>query len=75
MRGPLSCLNEARYGILWGAVGAGARVLRVPPSTTPRARVQFGVPIGSFQLTQRKLVEMMVRIEQGATSSRSTSAA
>jgi glutaryl-CoA dehydrogenase len=60
MRGPLSCLNEARYGILWGAVGA-ARACYECALDYATTRVQFGVPIGSFQLTQRKLVEMMVR--------------
>jgi glutaryl-CoA dehydrogenase len=60
MRGPLSCLNEARYGILWGAVGA-ARACYECALDYATTREQFGVPIGSFQLTQRKLVEMMVR--------------
>jgi glutaryl-CoA dehydrogenase len=63
MRGPLSCLNEARFGILFGAVGAGGRATR-RRSTTPRSE-QFGVPIASFQLTQRKLVEMMVAVNAG----------
>jgi glutaryl-CoA dehydrogenase len=60
MRGPLSCLNEARYGILWGAAGA-ARACYECALEYALAREQFGVPIASFQLTQRKLVEMMVR--------------
>jgi len=60
MRGPLSCLNEARYGILWGAAGA-ARACYECALDYALARVQFDVPIASFQLTQRKLVEMMVR--------------
>ena len=60
MRGPLSCLNEARYGILWGAAGA-ARACYECALDYALAREQFGVPIASFQLTQRKLVEMMVR--------------
>ncbi len=64
MRGPLSCLNEARYGILWGAVGAG-RACYEAALDYAKARVQFGVPIASFQLTQRKLVEMMVRVNKG----------
>jgi glutaryl-CoA dehydrogenase len=64
MRGPLSCLNEARYGILWGAVGAG-RACYEAALEYSKERVQFGVPIGSFQLTQRKLVEMMVRVNKG----------
>jgi glutaryl-CoA dehydrogenase len=64
MRGPLSCLNEARYGILWGAVGAGRACYEAALGYAGE-RVQFGVPIASFQLTQRKLVEMMVRVNKG----------
>lgn len=63
MRGPLSCLNEARYGILWGAVGA-ARSCYEAALDYAGERRQFGVPIASFQLTQRKLVEMMVRVNK-----------
>jgi glutaryl-CoA dehydrogenase len=63
MRGPLSCLNEARYGILWGATGAG-RACYEAALEYAKAREQFGVPIASFQLTQRKLVEMMVRVNK-----------
>lgn len=65
MRGPLSCLNEARFGILFGATGA-ARACYEAALAYSKERVQFGVPIASFQLTQRKLVEMMVRVNQGA---------
>lgn len=64
MRGPLSCLNEARYGILWGAMGA-ARSCYEAALSYAKERVQFGVPIAAFQLTQRKLVEMMVRVNKG----------
>ncbi len=64
MRGPLSCLNEARYGILWGATGAG-RACYEAALDYAKERVQFDKPIASFQLTQRKLVEMMVRVQQG----------
>jgi len=64
MRGPLSCLNEARYGILWGAVGAGRACYQAALDYAIE-RVQFDRPIGSFQLTQRKLVEMMVRVNKG----------
>jgi len=63
MRGPLSCLNEARYGILWGATGA-ARACYESALTYALERIQFGKPIASFQLTQRKLVEMMVRVNK-----------
>jgi glutaryl-CoA dehydrogenase len=65
MRGPLSCLNEARYGILWGATGAG-RACYESARDYAIERVQFGKPIASFQLTQRKLVEMMVKVNKSA---------
>jgi len=64
MRGPLSCLNEARYGILWGAVGAG-RACYESALEYAKERVQFDVPIASFQLTQKKLVDMMVKVNTG----------
>ncbi len=64
MRGPLSCLNEARYGIAWGVVGA-ARACYEAALDYSLERVQFGRPIGSFQLTQRKLVEMMIAVNRG----------
>jgi len=63
MRGPLSCLNEARFGILWGATGAG-RACYEAALAYAKERVQFDKPIASFQLTQRKLVEMMVRVQK-----------
>jgi len=64
MRGPLSCLNEARYGIVWGAMGAARACFEaaVEYSTT---RQQFGKPIGGFQLTQRKLADMLVELSKG----------
>ena len=64
MRGPLSCLNEARYGILWGAMGA-ARACYQSALEYSKTRVQFDKPIGSFQLTQRKLVEMLLELNKG----------
>jgi glutaryl-CoA dehydrogenase len=64
LRGPLSCLNEARYGIVWGAMGA-ARSCFATALHHARARVQFGKPIAAFQLTQRKLVQMAVRLNTG----------
>ncbi len=64
LRGPLSCLNEARYGIVWGAMGA-ARACYQAALEYAKARVQFGRPIAAFQLTQRKLVEMVVQIAKG----------
>jgi glutaryl-CoA dehydrogenase len=64
LRGPLSCLNEARFGIVWGAMGA-ARACYQSALEYSRSRIQFGKPIGAFQLTQRKLVEMLLEINKG----------
>ena len=64
MRGPLSCLSEARFGILFGVMGA-ARACYESALEYSKSRVQFGVPIASFQLTQQKLVEMMVTVSRG----------
>ncbi|MGF1430420.1 acyl-CoA dehydrogenase family protein [Kitasatospora sp. LaBMicrA B282] len=63
LRGPLSCLNEARYGILWGTVGA-ARDCYQAAVEYAKSRIQFGRPIAAFQLTQEKLVEMAVELEK-----------
>ncbi len=63
MRGPLSCLNEARFGIAWGVVGA-ARSCYETALEYAIERHQFGRPIASFQLTQAKLVEMMVKVNR-----------
>lgn len=63
MRGPLSCLNEARYGIAWGAVGAG-RASYEAALDYSLTRRQFGVPIASFQLTQAKLADMMATVNK-----------
>jgi glutaryl-CoA dehydrogenase len=63
LKGPLSCLNEARYGIVWGAVGA-ARACFEAARDYAGTRVQFGRPIAGFQLTQKKLVDMAVEIEK-----------
>lgn len=64
MRGPLSCLSEARFGILFGVMGA-ARACYESALDYSKSRIQFGVPIASFQLTQQKLVEMMVTVNRG----------
>ncbi len=64
LKGPLACLNEARFGILFGAVGA-ARACYESALDYAKERQQFGKPIASFQLTQRKLVEMMVAVNRG----------
>jgi glutaryl-CoA dehydrogenase len=63
MRGPLSCLNEARFGILWGAAGA-ARACYQAALEYAGERVQFDRPIAGFQLTQKKLVDMMVAVNR-----------
>jgi glutaryl-CoA dehydrogenase len=64
LKGPLSCLNEARFGIVFGSTGA-ARACYEAALSYSKERVQFGKPIAGFQLTQRKLVEMMVKVNQG----------
>ena len=63
LRAPLSCLNEARYGIVWGAAGA-ARACYEAALDYAKSRVQFDKPIAGFQLTQAKLVEMAVKVGQ-----------
>ncbi|MDT0469850.1 acyl-CoA dehydrogenase family protein [Streptomyces gibsoniae] len=64
LKGPLSCLDEARYGILWGALGA-ARDSYEAALTYTLQREQFGRPIAGFQLTQEKLVAMVLEIQKG----------
>jgi glutaryl-CoA dehydrogenase len=64
MKGPLSCLSEARYGIVWGSMGA-ARACFEAALEYATTRQQFGRPIGAFQLTQRKLVDMAVELNKG----------
>lgn len=61
---PLSCLNEARYGIAWGVMGA-ARDSYQAALAYSLERLQFGRPIASFQLTQQKLVDMAIEIDKG----------
>lgn len=63
LRGPLSCLDEARYGIVWGANGAARTALEAALSYS-RTRTQFGKPISAFQLTQQKLVSMAVEFSK-----------
>jgi glutaryl-CoA dehydrogenase len=62
--GPFACLNEARYGIIWGAMGA-ARDCCECALESSREREQFDKPIAGFQLTQQKLVNMMLEINKG----------
>ena len=64
LRGPLTCLNEARYGIIWGAMGA-ARTSLEAALTYAGERTQFGRPISGFQLTQQKLVDMSLEYTKG----------
>ncbi|GAA2279557.1 acyl-CoA dehydrogenase family protein [Actinomadura luteofluorescens] len=63
LKGPLGCLSEARYGILWGAVGAGRSCYEAAVDYA-KTREQFGKPIGSFQLIQEKLAWMEVALGQ-----------
>ncbi|MEA5455811.1 acyl-CoA dehydrogenase family protein [Sinomonas sp. JGH33] len=64
LKGPFSCLNEARYGILWGAMGA-ARDAFEDALAYSRERLQFGRPLAGYQLTQEKLVNMALEINKG----------
>ena len=64
LKGPLSCLNEARYGIVWGVMGA-ARSCFDTALTYAKERIQFDRPIGSFQLTQKKLTDMALELNKG----------
>ncbi|MFD7715591.1 acyl-CoA dehydrogenase family protein [Streptomyces sp. NPDC059814] len=64
LRGPLGCLSHARYGIVWGAMGA-ARASFEAAVDYARTREQFGKPIGGFQLTQAKLADMAVELHKG----------
>lgn len=61
LKGPLSCLNSARYGISWGAIGAAIDCYRTAVQYSLERR-QFGKPIAAFQLTQKKLAEMLTEI-------------
>lgn len=64
LKGPLACLNEARYGIVWGALGAARSSLETARQYSID-RVQFGKPIGAFQLTQQKLADMSLEYIKG----------
>ncbi|MFT4981293.1 MAG: glutaryl-CoA dehydrogenase [Bacteroidia bacterium] len=61
LKGPLSCLNSARYGIAWGALGAALDCYDTALRYS-QERIQFGRPIGGFQLQQKKLAEMITEI-------------
>jgi glutaryl-CoA dehydrogenase len=64
LKAPLSCLNEARYGIVWGVLGA-AMACYQSALDYAKARVQFEKPIAGYQLTQEKLVRMLTEITKG----------
>jgi glutaryl-CoA dehydrogenase len=64
LRGPLSCLNEARYGIVWGAVGAGRACFEAALEYA-KERIVFDKPIAGYQLTQQKLAEMALELNRG----------
>jgi glutaryl-CoA dehydrogenase len=61
LKGPLGCLNSARYGIAWGAIGAAMDCYDTALRYS-KERIQFGKPIGAFQLQQKKLAEMITEI-------------
>jgi glutaryl-CoA dehydrogenase len=63
LRGPLSCLNEARYGIVWGSVGA-ARACFEAALEYAKQRIVFEKPIAAYQLTQQKLAEMALEVNR-----------
>jgi glutaryl-CoA dehydrogenase len=64
VKGPFTCLNEARYGIMWGAMGAARDSYEVALRYALE-REQFGAPLATFQLTQQKLVDMVLEIQKG----------
>jgi glutaryl-CoA dehydrogenase len=65
LRAPLSCLNEARFGIVWGAVGAG-RACFESALEYAKERIVFGKPIAGYQLTQEKLAEMALELNRAS---------
>ena len=65
LRGPLSCLSEARYGIVWGAVGAGRACFEAALDYA-KERIVFGKPISAYQLTQQKLAEMALELNRAS---------
>ena len=64
LKGPLGCLNQARYGIAWGALGAAMDCYDTALRYS-KERIQFDRPIGGFQLQQKKLAEMITEITKG----------
>jgi glutaryl-CoA dehydrogenase len=64
LRGPLSCLNEARYGIVWGSIGAARACLEAALDYS-KERIVFGKPIAATQLQQAKLADMATEVNRG----------
>jgi glutaryl-CoA dehydrogenase len=64
LKGPLSCLTQARYGIAWGALGAADNCYQTALDYS-QTRIQFDKPIGAFQLQQKKLAEMVTELTKG----------
>jgi glutaryl-CoA dehydrogenase len=64
LKSPLMCLNQARYSIAWGALGA-AKACYTAALNYAKERIQFGKPIAAFQLVQKKLVDMLTEITKG----------
>jgi glutaryl-CoA dehydrogenase len=64
LRGPLSCLNEARFGIVFGTLGAARDCLETALDYA-RDRVQFDRPIAGYQLTQKKFADMTLELDKG----------
>jgi glutaryl-CoA dehydrogenase len=64
LKGPFSCLNEARYGIMWGAMGAARDSYEVALKYS-QERLQFDKPLAGYQITQEKLVNMVLEIQKG----------
>ncbi len=64
IKGPLSCLTQARYGIAWGSLGAADNCYQTALSYS-KSRIQFGKPIAGFQLQQKKLAEMVTELTKG----------
>ena len=69
LKGPLGCLTEARFGIVWGVTGAARDALAATLDYST-SRTQFGRPIGGFQLTQKKLADMAVALQQSQLTAR-----
>ncbi|TSI17012.1 acyl-CoA dehydrogenase family protein [Brevibacterium aurantiacum] len=64
LKGPFSCLNEARYGIMWGVMGAARDSYEVALKYA-QERMQFDKPLSGYQITQQKLVNMVLEIQKG----------